>query len=235
MTGVVPPSQLSLNITPRHAYAAENFVVHEGVAQAFEHFSTRAGSGGFVVGYIQGGRRSGKTHFSIRLAEALSNRGIFPRLVEAADFKTLLADVSAPIGCDDVFLIDDAHTYLETLQPGDSGPLVAFVERLRAARATLIFFGDRDLADYAFDEHVGSRLVPGQGHFLGSPAESDMPKIINAVAKQYGMKLSEKKLGFIQRRVGRDVAAVEDYFQRLLHLSQVLGRPIKFPLMSGAV
>lgn len=228
-------SQLSLNITPRHAYAPENFVLHEGVTDLFAEVLRAEARDSFRLGFALGGARSGKTHFSIRLADELAKRGSFPRLIEGGDFAEYLHTARFDFTADDFLIIDDAQQYLSKLNPGQSGPFVTCIERLRVACAGILFLSSRDVDSFDFDEHVRSRLIPGLGLVFGAPAEIDMPEIIRAVAKQHGMKLSDKKLSFIVRRVGKNLGAVEDYFQRLEHLSQVLGRPIKFPLMSGVI
>lgn len=228
-------SQLSLNITPRHAYSPENFVLHEGVKEILSHYSRRAEKNNFRIGYVQGGARSGKTHLSLRLADDIARHGGFPRLIEGSDFAEYLRTARFDFTSEDFLIVDDAQNYFAGLKPGQSGPFVACIERLRVAGAGILFLSDRGLDNFEFDEHIRSRLVPGLGVTIQGPAEQDMADIIRAVAKQHGMRLSEKKLGFILRRVGKNIGAVEDYFQRLEHLSQVLGRPIKFPLMSGVI
>lgn len=233
MTGAT--NQLSLNITPRHAYAPENFVVHAGVRECLTQCLALREHDAFSIGFIVGAKRSGKTHLSIRLADELGRRGVYPRIIEGSDFKGVLEGVGFECGKEDVIIVDDAQFYLESLHPGESGPFVAFVELLRVARAGLVLLSDRDIDAFAFDQHVESRIRPGNGFQITDPEEGDMAALIEAVARQHGMKLTERKIGFIERRVRRTVASVEDYFQRLVHLSQVLGRPIKFPLMSGAV
>ncbi|MBN8550086.1 MAG: hypothetical protein J0M12_12280 [Deltaproteobacteria bacterium] len=228
-------SQLSLNITPRHAYAPENFVLHDGVREILAQQTMLARNGDFRIAYVTGLPRSGKTHLSIRLADELARQGCFPRVLEGREFAEFLESSRFDFTREDALLVDDAQNYFAALKPGQSGPFVACIERLRLARAGIVFFSDRDISAFEFDEHVRSRVIPGLGLAIGAPSEGDMTEIIRAVAKQHGMRLSEKKLGFILKRVGRNIGSVEDYFQRLIHLSQVLGRPIKFPLMSGVV
>ncbi len=227
-------SQLSLNITPRHAYAPENFVPHAGVAGLLEHCASGPGHEKFFIAYLSGPRRSGKTHLSIRLAQELASRGLFPRLVEGSEFAALLR---APVqwSSDDVVIVDDAHIYLSTLRPGDSGPFVAFIEKLRVARAGVIIVSEHGLDDFACDEHVMSRLIPGKCAEIGHPQEADMASLVVVMGKQHGIQLTDRKVSFVLRRVGRTVASIEAYFERLIHLASVLGRPIKFPLLSGAV
>lgn len=229
----LPPNQLSLNITPRHAYAPESFVVHAGAAAVLDHCVTGAVADRFFIAVVLADRRAGKTHFSLRLAADLAAKGLFPRLIEGKDFTELIAS-PLEIASEDAFIVDDAQAYFSRVAVGHSGPFVAFIEKLRVARASIVFLLDRDIDTFAFDEHVRSRLVPGQGLSIGNPDEADMPALIEAIGKQFGLKLSGRKITFVMKRVGRTVPSVEEYFQRLAHLAHVLGRPIKFPLMSGA-
>lgn len=226
--------QLSLNITPRHAYSPQDYVMHEGVRELFEHCLNSLGRGAFFIGFVVGTRRSGKTHFSIRLADELGQKGLYPRLIEGVNFSQVLSDAfdAKP---DDIIIIDDSDSYLSELQPGQSGQLVAFVEKLRAARSGLVLLSNRELSEYEFDDHIRSRILAGQTFRIGAPDEENMRDLVHAMAKQHGVRLSERKVDFLLRRVARNVPSLEQYFERLTHLAQVLGRPIRFPLMSGAV
>ena len=207
---------------------------HAGVVDLLKHCSDGPGRDAFFVAFLVGASRSGKTHFSIRLAHDLAARGLFPRLIEGNDFAALLAQ-AVQWGKDDVVIVDDAECYLAALRPGGSGPLVAFIEQLRAAKAGIVFLSDRELEKLECDDHIRSRLTPGQCAPLGNPEEADMAQLVLLMGRQHGIRLTDRKVSFILRRVGRTVPSIEAYFDRLAHLATVLGRPIKFPLLSGAV
>lgn len=228
--------QLPLQMTTRVRYAADNFLRHHGVAALVESCRTFCAADAFALGFVVGPRRSGKTHLAIHLLDAVGAVARFPRLLEGGEFGQFINSVGVePFASEDLFIVDDAHTYLETLGAGDSGPFVAFVEKLRLARAGLILLSRQPLEAFRFDEHVRSRLIPGAGLVIGPPADEDMPKLIEMMAKQRGIKLKERKIDYVVRRLGRDIGAIERYFDRVRHLADVLGQAVKFPVLGDAV
>lgn len=219
-------------MTTRIRYSAENFVCHSGVAPIVAHCRTICARDGFALGFIVGPARSGKTHLAIHLIDILGQLARFPRLLEGRELERGMASLTVnDYSAEDLFIIDDAHTYLEGIQPGNSGPFVAFVEKVRAARAGLILLSQKPLEAFSFDEHVRSRLIPGVGLVIEPPAESDMPVMVDRLARQRGIRLKERKIDFVVRRVGRDIGAVERYFDRVRHLADVLGQAVQFPLL----
>ena len=88
---------------------------------------------------------------------------------------------------------------------------------------------------FSFDQHINSRLQAGSGFALGSPHESELPAIIDIMARQRGIKLTEKKQEFLERRLGRDLPAIEEYLERLVHLTNVLGKRVGFEALGDAL
>jgi len=62
-----------------------------------------------------------------------------------------------------------------------------------------------------------------------------MPRLVEMLATQRGIRLKERKIDFVVRRLGRDIGAVERYFDRVRHLADVLGQSVKFPVLSDAI
>ena len=228
--------QLSLNITPCLAYAPGNFLLHHGARSAYENCRALLGSEGFRVCFIVGGRRCGKTHFSIKLADTLMSSGCCPHIIEGSQCQDWIVGHSDYEFCrEDVVLIDDAERFLETLKPGGSGTLVAFIEKLRVKSSALVFFSALSLDEFSFDEHVRSRLMPGNGFSIGQPDAGDMAELIQLMARQRGIALSDRKVRFLEKRIDRDIPSVEAYLERLTGLSRLMGKPIRFPLLGDAI
>lgn len=228
--------QLPLQIVTRVRYGSENFCVHSGVSDVVDECRGIFARDSFGIAFVSGGRRAGKTHLSIYLVDLLSKLQRFPRLLEGAELGRFLDSSGADVFTgEDVIVVDDAHEYLATLRPGDSGPFVAFVEKLRVARAGLILLSRMPIDEFLFDEHVRSRILPGCGRNIVAPAESDMPRLIDSMARQRGILLKERKIGFLVRRVGRDIEALERYFDRVRHLADVMGQSFKFPVLGDAL
>jgi chromosomal replication initiation ATPase DnaA len=232
-------SQLPLNILPRLAYTPENFLLHGGIQKLYmETVSTACNGDAFSVAYIVGSPRSGKTHLGIMLAAALSSRRIYPRLVEGEALAKFIEDQELqcpPNGRCHAAIIDNAERYFQTIEPGQSGPFVNFVERLRKESGALIFLSSQELAALPCDEHVTSRLIPGSGLHIAPPDTEDLKELIAKMARQRGLSLSERKVQFLVVRLGRSVSSIEDYLDRLTHLSTTLSQSIKFPLLSDAI
>jgi chromosomal replication initiation ATPase DnaA len=112
---------------------------------------------------------------------------------------------------------------------------VNFVENLRFRGAKLILLSGVDIEELGCDAHVRSRLLPGGGHSLGPPAPEDMGVLVRLLAKQRGLLLSDRQVGYLSSRLRRDCGFVEEYLERVAHLQRVLNSPIKLPLLSDAI
>ena len=229
--------QLSLNIAPRLSYSPDNFVLHSGVRRSFESVLQTLALPGFGLCFVSGPRRSGKTHFSIRLAEALTAGGGFPRLVDGAQLGEWIGEHAVPgrFRRDEALIVDDAQTYLDRISPGESGGFVSLVEAMRPSGCGLVLLSSREPGEFGFDNHIRSRILPGTGLSLGAPAHDELPELLRAMARQRGLNLKDRQFDFVLKRIGRDPGSIEDYLDRLLHLARVLGRNIKFPLIADAI
>jgi chromosomal replication initiation ATPase DnaA len=229
-------SQLALNIATRLAYEPQSFLVHAGVRDGYQALLGLAALSGFRLAFVVGTPRSGKTHFSIRLMEDLVKAGVRPRLLDG----DLFASSAYPIrekafSKDDFLVIDDADRYLEKLRPGDSGEIVAFIEKLRVAGAALVLFGSKEVDDYAFDDHAGSRLAAAIQLRLQAPGDSEVQELLRLMARQRGFSLDQRQIDYLVKRLDRSIAGIENYLDRLISLSRVRSAPVRFPLLSDAV
>ena len=80
-----------------------------------------------------------------------------------------------------------------------------------------------------------SRLRSAVGLHLDTPDQDDLPQLLHAMATQRGIRLKQRHISYVLKNVGRSVPELESYLERLLHLSQVLGKTVKFPLIADAV
>ena len=229
--------QLTLGLSNRLAYAASNFHVHAGVTSTIDDLLTLFRKEGFSIGYLTAPARRGKTHLSLYLVECLLRGGFLPKIIEGSDFgrwisESLPGHIFSP---EEVLIVDDAHLYFSEIVPGASGPFVNLIETLRGVKAGILFLSSVGLSELPCDEHVKSRLIPGDGFTLGDPDEGDMEKLISTMARQRGIHLTDLKVEFLVRRLRRDIPSIEEYFGKLSHLSQVLGKSVKFPLLSDAI
>ena len=237
-------SQIPLNLITRLPYTRKNFICHEGVKELFRSVSTLFMSDTFHLITIQGLPRTGKTHLSIALADQAGEQSRFPRIVEARSgagnvFSEELSSAPfASLGGDVVYLVDDADIVLCTdlsLPASQSGPFVSFVEEIRKKRGKICLFMTKGVEEIAADDHVMSRLRAGTYFEIGPPGREEVKAIVKEIAYQHGLKFDSRELGFIERRVGGEIPAIEQFLQRLEHLTKTLGRPIDFLALKDAV
>ena len=225
--------QLSLNITPRLAYSAEGFLLHEGVSTIIDHVRVALSAKRFTLFYITGGNRSGKTHLSIYLSDILGKEGRFPRLIEGEEIDSRTDLIASDPG--EVLLVDDIDTFLKKKGNDASGPFVNLIESYRKALCPVILFGTTPVEALTNDDHVMSRLRAGTVEIIQAPLESSLPELIELMAKQRGIRLSDRKVDFLIKRLNRSIPEIESYLERLNYLSGVFGKAIKFPLLSDAL
>lgn len=234
---VVKMAQLTLNLASRLSYSAKGFLIHDGVRDLVGHLHTQIVSGRYSVSYVVGPARSGKTHLSIECAEECMKRGKLPRLVSGSELSCWAEEqqFGEHLGKDEVVLIDDVDQHLLQALPGASGTMVTLVETLRRRGLPLLLFSGTPAERLPCDDHIMSRLKPGLGFELKHPAEQEMSELITRMAHQRGIHLGERKLQFLLKRVRRDIPSIEEYLEKLSYLSDVLGKPVRFPLLGDAL
>ena len=230
-------SQLELKLQPRLLYSPENFVVHDGVRELLSFAVSEAGSDRFSILYIPARPRSGKTHFSLKLALELSNSGFYPIIIEGAKFESevLQLESRARVDCTSVFIVDDIHASFSASEHTDSGSFVHFIEYLRLRNANVVLLSSMEIDELPVDDHVRSRLVPGKAPAFGNPSEVEMIAILKVMAKQRGVVIREGKLKYLVKRLPRDIPSLERYLDRLVMISDGRGKAIRYSLLGDAM
>lgn len=230
-------NQLSLGLTPRLPYGAENFLLHSGVREPMQLALDAASHQQFRLLYVNAPQRSGKTHFSICFADRVARLGFMPRFVEGVrGLDQLQASQGGRLLTrEDILILDDADRILSGDPTAVSGPFVAAVEGLRVVGGMVLLLSSRGVNELAADEHVMSRIRAGEHCTLGAPSDAELTELVEYMARQRGLELPRTKKQFISRRIGRTVAAVDQYFERLAQLSRTLGKPPRSELIADAV
>lgn len=230
-------NQLSLNMPQRLVYSPDGFILHAGVKQAVAECLLSLTQNKFGVVFVYGKPRSGKTHFSIYLADQLGRRGFFPRLLSGESFSIWSTEkcIEGVYSSDEVILVDDAQQYFGELSADRSGEFVSLVEMFRVSGSKLCFLSSKNVSDFDCDQHVVSRLVSAVGYELKDPLPEEVGPLLAALAKQRGLLLSKRQIDFLVKRVARDLPALERLMQNADYLSQVLGQPIKLSLLADAL
>ncbi len=215
-------------------YSPREFVAHAGVCTLVAHLREAAKRDQFSLLFVQGAARTGKTHLAIYVSDLLGGEGCYPRIIEGRELAERIAELN-PVDATEVLILDDAHHYLDNVTPGESGPMVRLVESYRRACAKIIILSSKPLGEFQFDQHISSRLSSGAASVIADPAAQEMERLVTAMARQRGLKLSEKKIQYLVGRLNRSVSAVEEYLEKLGYLARVLGRNINFPLLADAL
>ena len=229
--------QLPLVLTPRLAYRPESYLLHSGVRYLHQKVVNEILQERFSVMYIFGSHRSGKTHFSLRIALDASVKGIYPILVEGADLGREIEELEnrSPIGADNLFIVDDVDDYFLGSDFTDSGAFVHLVECLRTRNASLLLMSSRTADSLPVDEHVRSRLLPGEGYVMGRPAEEEMLELLSVMAQQRGIVLKERKWTYLLRRLQLDIPSIERFLDRLLQLSNGQEKTVRYSMLRDAL
>lgn len=228
--------QIPLDITPRLPYVPAHYIVHSGVEDVFKQCIQAIEGELFTLIWIEGAKRSGKTHLAVRLCDEVVKRNRFPRLLELASLEDDAAQVLSETATNgEVVIVDDIDRYLNKNQEMGSGQFVNFVEGLRRYQVPLIFLSSQSRSALRCDEHVMSRIRSGIPLNIGTPADSDLVELLKTMSRQRGFSLSDSRIAFISKRVRRDIASIEEYFDRVHHLSSVLSRSLSRPLLSEAL
>lgn len=230
--------QVHLNIVHRLPYSATNFVTHSGVSKVIETVFSELSKDGFTIIYIDAPPRYGKTHFTVKLTDLLSNKGVYYRIGEGSDLGAISYQLQTEEQSDTltkVIVIDNIDSYLLTVNKGESGEFVSFIEWCRLHKIAVIMLSGVKIDNLPCDDHVKSRLRAAIQLQIDEPEDNEVTLIIDALARQRGVRLTQRRINFLTRRLARDIPSLERYVERLIHLSQVLGKSIKFNLIADAL
>lgn len=220
--------QVPLNLHPVLAYHPKDFFLHSGVQEAAKLSQQLILESKPRVLLISGAKRSGKTHFSVWLADWAASQSRFPKLIEISQIGAL------SVGPKEVIIIDDFDRYLLTYQDkAGPGPLVALLESARHAGAQV--FGLIGNENYSLEPHVGSRLASAITVAIDNPEESEISELFSYMAKQRGIKLGNQKKKFAERRLRRDIPSIERYLDRVMLLSHRMGRKLELGMLKSAI
>jgi chromosomal replication initiation ATPase DnaA len=229
--------QLSLKLFDVVRYRPDRFIAHRGVKEILVHLKQELSEERFSLTTIYAPKRSGKTHLAVYLADRWISAGYHPRIISGEDLISETAEISsAPLELSpEILIIDSADIWLKQLTPGKSGPFVQLVERLRMNAGKLILLSGTETQDLPCDDHVMSRIRAGFQVPLLPPVEEDLPDLLIELARQRGIRLKSRSLHFLLKNLRRNIPDLERYLERLLHLTKVLGKGLKFQLIADAI
>ena len=240
-------SQLPLSITPRLPFKSSNYVVHSGVSKIVEGATKLVSQNNFQLIFIEGGKTSGKTHLSVYLADKLANKDRYPRIIDGLEFKHSLDFINSNFdsaifnkeknntSSESFLIIDSAEEYFETVSPVDEGKFVTFIEKLRKLNLPVIFISAKSIESLKCDVHIMSRLKSSISFLIEDPNEEEMRNIVNSMILQRGLKLKDKKLDFLMKRLPRSIHDVTNYLERLDTLMSIKSAKADFGTLGDAI
>lgn len=226
--------QLGLFLRHRLSYSPHNFVLHTGVKDVVDSvLSAVESTSSFSFSIINGDSRSGKTHLLIHLIQKFLDAKRLPSLYDGMEFVQIIEEQGRktdPLPQRSIFLIDDCYDYFFGLKKGDSGAFINFYEKVQCSDSSLIFTSSGNLKTLPCGDDIQSRFSFAHCFALGRPMETDMPELVLSFAEQRGVKLKSAQVQFIAKRIGNDIVECENFFNRVVHLSQVSGKKLKYEL-----
>jgi chromosomal replication initiation ATPase DnaA len=229
--------QQGLDLIPRLPYVPKKFIVHSGAVKIVDASNAALNFIGFSSQIFCGHARSGKTHASIFLQDLTRQNNFIPTYLDGRDLNNFFSNIAiAREWTDhDCIIIDDAHEYFLQTLPGQSGAFVDFYEMCRRKGVKLFMFSLYNFEKLPCDDHIKSRLNASLAGNFTPPLEQELGDLIEAMAWQRGIKIGTRQRKFIDKRVKREISAIENYFSRLLHLSRLFGAKLGYGLLNDAV
>jgi DnaA family protein len=211
-------AQIPLKLEQALRYSSASFVLHAGVNSVVHAVMTISRKKIFSSIYIQGAPATGKTHLGVYLVGAVRQEGRSARMISGAELSDWLGSVlpHEPLLPGELVILDDADSHLESASAKkEEGLFVDLVERVSAVSGILVLLGQKHPESLRCSQQARSRLAAGMVLSLGDPAEESLDTILDSVAKQRGLALSEAKRGYLLRRVGRTVSGLVECVARV--------------------
>lgn len=202
-------SQLALALRPAEPYALSYFVTHSGVVDAVSYLERLieeavADHTAFHLVYLYGPRGAGKRHLVEGYYRAATSRA-YPE------------DRCLRFCFDSLALPDDAVA-----------GFVAAYERCRSAGGVILAAGESHPSELSENPHLTSRLLSGNLFALCYPREEELRPILVSLMERRNLRLSERSLDFLLRRLPLDPLSFDTIFDRISELCYQQGKGAGF-------
>lgn len=216
-------TQLSLELPPADPYSLFYFVPHHGVSEAVALFEQAVDDlvkdpTAFRTIFIYGPSGSGKTH----LVEGFA-----------------LAAVSQGVSQEHLCQIDlDNQGEADTRCVDDNRWVAQFIARFEERKSCggLVLISSRTAPGEVTDNpHLTSRFLSGSVLRVYYPSEEELRPLLLSLLERRNLKLSEKSLHYLLRRLPIDPLSFDAIFARINELSLLQGKPAGFGVVREAV
>jgi chromosomal replication initiation ATPase DnaA len=216
--------QVPLAVHARLPYSKNGYLIHAGVKQLVDQVIHSFSTPKFQIAYAYGGKRSGKTHTAVYLAEYFLEQDKSVLLTEACSVPANTAY--------EIYIFDQSEKFFENISKTGSGPFVSLIEKLRLECKKIIFFSSVKIEEMKCDEHVMSRLLAGYSYEIGAIDADQNEQLIKRLSIQRGVNLTPRKIQFISKRLGRDIMNIEKYLENTVKTAQTEHRALSLRLLS---
>lgn len=188
-------SHIPLPLKPAEPYSVDYFIPHSGVAEAIDAVSSaieelQENSSEFRMFFVHGPEGVGKSHLLAVLGFMAESSRVSFYSVEG---------------------VDDHDDWI-----------MGFIDRYEKARREggLLLVTSRSEPQAAFSNpHSGSRLRVARALRLGYPSEEELAPIIKSIAEKHNLRLSERMLSFLVKRLPLQPLSFDNIFSRINELS----------------
>jgi len=218
--------QLPLALRPAPDFRFETFVGAPEVPARLRAMA--AGEPGFVL--LSGPEGSGKTHLAIATAQAAAAAGLAVQYVPLVRLQGRVEQGLAGLDRLGLAVLDGLDAVLGAR--ADEVALFDFHNRCQAAGCAVLYVARQTPAGLAVDlPDLRSRL--GQCIQLTLPRSDDALRtaILQRKAQDRGWVLDEAAVGYLLRRVGRDMASLVALLEQLDRVSLAEQRRVTVPLI----
>jgi len=189
-------------LRPAEPLSVDYFIPHSGVVEAIGAVSSaleeiEKKNSEFRMFYMHGPSGVGKSHVLALIKDMATERGVVCETVDG-------------VSEDDEWIRGFIDRY----------------ERVRASGGVLVV-GSISEPQAAFSNpHSGSRLRVARALRLGFPSETELVPIVRSIAERHNLKLSERMLSFLVKRLPLQPLSFDNIFSRINELSLTSGEKV---------
>ena len=214
---------------PRNA-SLDTFVAGAN-APALEHVRAIAAGGRDEAVWLTGPAATGKTHLLTGACRAASDAGLRSMYLalDAARDPAMLRELETV----DLLALDDVHCAAGRTD-WERALFVTLDARLQSGGLLLAAdFAPRECGFGLAD--LESRATAAAVYRLAALADEDLAVALTQLAAQRGLRLDEAAASFLLQRVGRDLAGLTQWLDRIDRFGLASQRPVTIPLIREVI
>ncbi len=206
--------QLLFDLRPPNPWALKYFVTHSGVVEAvrvLDHALSKVldSPESFAFVYLYGQQGLGKSHLIEGYAQSALEKGLSDEAVYSYE---LLSET-------------------DVTEESWTGDFVAVYEKLKASGGLLLAAAEKAPASLSKNPHLRSRFLTAQNVRVSAPSEEELRPILCSLLERRNLKLSERGLDYLLKRLPLSPLSFDNIFARISELSSSELRPANFSVV----